>query len=227
MEPPREPAAGDDPERYCCFDEWAASNADRARRRGFGSKIGRALVEALDSTGELKDHTVLDLGCGTGDVALATLARGATAATGIDLGSGAIGHANQLAKERHVEDRASFSVGDAARVPLGPHDVVVLNRVVCCYPEIDALLANALPVARRVVALTMPPSTGFLGSVAKLEASIANRWYRLRDRTFRGFRVYIHDIGRIDARVRAAGFAPVLVGRRGFAWRLAVYERVG
>jgi magnesium-protoporphyrin O-methyltransferase len=220
-----DPAAGEDPDRYCCFDEWAVSTADRARHDGLGSKISRELVEALDAIGELAGHTVLDLGCGAGDVALATLRHGATTATGIDLGRGAIAQANELSRERHVDDRVRFTVGDASEALLDPHDVVVLNRVLCCYPKMDGLLANALPVARRIIAITAPPSRGVLGAAAKVEARIANVWYRLRDRKFRGFRVYIHDLGEVDARVRAAGFHPVVQGRRGFVWHLAVYER--
>lgn len=209
----------------CCFDEWAASNARRARRKEVVAPVSRAMVDALDQVG-LSGLSVMDLGCGTGDVGLATLSRGAATLTGVDLGPGAIDRARSLASERGLQERSSFSVGDAATTPLQPHDVVVLNRVYCCYPDIDALLINSLPAARRIYAFTSPRSQGLAGAIARVETRIANVWYRMRDRKFRGFRVWVHDVDAIDARVREAGFRPVLSGTRRFGWHLGVYERV-
>jgi magnesium-protoporphyrin O-methyltransferase len=207
----------------CCFDEWAVANARRARRKGVGAAITRDLLDALGP--ELRGRTVLDLGCGTGDLALAAIALGATHATGYDLGAIAIREAEALAAERHLEDRSRFVVGDGARVPLERQDVVVLNRVLCCYPEVDALLENSLPAADHVFAFTAPPSRGAIGLLARLETSIGNVWYRLRDAKFRGFRVYVHDLDAVDRRIRAAGFRPVVRARRRVRWHLAVYER--
>ena len=211
------------PER-CCFDDWAAGNARRARRKGIAAGITRDLLEALGPS-RLEDRTVLDLGCGTGDLALGALARGATRATGVDLGSGAIEQARALARERSVEDRSTFQVGDAAAVHLDRHDVVLLNRVLCCYPDVESLLNNSLSAASRVFAFTAPPSAGLSGFFARAETRLANVMFKIRDRKFRGFRVYVHDLGAVDRRVREAGFRPVVEGRRRLVWHLAVYER--
>jgi len=212
-----------EPER-CCFDDWAAGNAKRARRKEITAGVTRDLVKALGPS-RLEGNTVLDLGCGTGDLALATLARGATRATGVDLGRGAIEEARALARERSVEDRSTFEVGDAAKVQLREHDVVLLNRVLCCYPEVNALLDNSLQAARLVFAFTAPPSSGLAGIFARAETRLANIVFRIRDRKFSGFRAYVHDLEAVDRRVRQAGFHPTIVGRRRLIWHLAVYER--
>ncbi len=217
MEPEPEPEG-------CCFDEWAIANAKRARRKGVGAGITRDLLEALGSE-RLGGRTVLDLGCGTGDFALAALDRGATSATGVDLGPVAVREAETLATERQLRSRSRFVVGDAARVRLDRHDVVVLNRVLCCYPEVDALLENSLSVADHVFAFTAPPSGGPVGAYARAQAKIGNAWYRLRDTKFKGFRVFIHDLDAVDRRIRDAGFDRVVAARRRITWHLAVYER--
>jgi SAM-dependent methyltransferase len=211
-----------DPEP-CCFDGWAAGNAKRARRKGISAGITKDLLDALGSS--VGDRTVLDLGCGTGDLALGALARGATRATGVDLGTGAIEEARALARERRVEDRATFTVGDAAKVRLDPHDVVLLNRVLCCYPDVDALLSNSLSAATTVYAFTAPPSAGVAGTFARAETRLANVWFRIRGRKFRGFRVYVHDLETVDRRIRETGFVPIVEGRRRLVWHLAVYSR--
>jgi len=208
----------------CCFDEWALANRKRARTKEAAAPITRALLAALERTG-LENRTVLDVGCGTGDLALSTLNHGATRATGIDLGRGAIEGARELARERGLSDRASFSVGDGSTAPLDRHDVVALNRVVCCYPSADALLDNALPAAGRVFALTAPVDRGPMGTVNRVLIRTANVWYRLRERKFRGFRVFVHDLAALDRRVRDEGFDRVIAERVRATWHLAVYAR--
>ena len=75
-------ASGMEPEpEPCCFDGWAAGNAKRARRKGISAGITKDLLDALGSS--VGDRSVLDLGCGTGDLALGALARGRHASDGL------------------------------------------------------------------------------------------------------------------------------------------------
>jgi magnesium-protoporphyrin O-methyltransferase len=215
-----EPASGEP----CCFDDWTDHWASRARKKRLVAAISRHLLDAVEEAG-LDDRTVLDLGCGVGDVAIEAVRRGAASARGYDLSATSIAAARALATERGVGDRTTFEVGDGARVELAPADVVVLNRVFCCYPDVDALLERSLAAAGAVYAFTIPRSTGLAGRIARLQTRLGNAWYRLRAAKFRGFRVFVHDVGVIDARVRAAGFRPVRREHRRLAWDLAVYAR--
>jgi SAM-dependent methyltransferase len=219
--------AVDEPEErpeHCCFDEWAVHSRERARKRGVGAPITARILDALRSAG-IDGKTVLDVGCGTGDLALATLERGAERASGIDLAPGAIEQARGLAAERGLADRAAFSVGDGAIAPLDPHDVVALNRVLCCYPTVDALLANSLGAARDVYAYTAPVHTGAIGLFNRISVSISNAWFRIRDRKFRGFRAFVHDLDAVDRTIADAGFRRVHGSRERLVWKLAVFTR--
>ncbi|HEX6844001.1 MAG TPA: class I SAM-dependent methyltransferase [Actinomycetota bacterium] len=207
----------------CCFDEWATHAARRARTHEVGSRITATLVDALADAG-LSDRTLLDVGCGGGDLALAALARGATHATGFDLGPGAIAEARRLAAERGLASRASFEVGDGAELALPGADVVSLNRVLCCYPRVDALLENTLGATGLVYGFTAPIDRGLRGVLNRVLNTLGNGWYALRPAKFRGFRGFVHDLGAVDLRVRAAGFEPVRRERHGL-WDLAVYAR--
>ena len=208
----------------CCFDEWAASNAKRARKQETTAAITAALLNALDEAG-LEGRTVLDVGCGTGDLALAAIGRGASSATGFDLGGGAIANARALAQERGLSERATFQVGDGSKVALPRSDVVVLNRVVCCYPSADALLTNTLGAAGSVFGLTAPIDRGLMGGWNRVLGWFGNGWYALRAKKFRGFRVFIHDLSAIDARIVGAGFRPLAREHSRFVWELRVYVR--
>jgi SAM-dependent methyltransferase len=217
----------------CCFDEWASHNAKRARKRGTAAPITRHLLAALDRErlqgqglqGQgLRGKTLLDVGCGTGDLALAALARGAASADGIDLGAGAIADARALAEERGLADRAAFSVGNGAIEPLARHDVVALNRVLCCYPSVDQLLANSLGAAGDVYAYTAPIHTGLVGVFNRISIGVGNAWYRLRDRKFQGFRAFVHDLDAVDRTIAEAGFRKAH-GAHHRMWQLATFTR--
>ena len=168
---------------------------------------------------------MLDVGCGTGDLALATLAHGARSVSGFDLGAGAIANARALADERGLAERAAFEVGDGSQAALPKSDVVVLNRVVCCYPSAEALLANTLGAAGSVFALTAPIDRGLMGLYNRIFFWLGNGWYALRAKKFRGFRVFVHDLAAIEARIVAAGFLPRARQHRRLVWDLRVYER--
>ena len=208
----------------CCSDEWAASNSKRARKRETAAAITGVLLSALEETG-LEGRSVLDVGCGTGDLALATLGHGARSVSGLDLGAGAIANARALADERGLGERAAFEVGDGSQAALPNSDVVVLNRVVCCYPSAEALLANTLGAAGSVFALTAPIDRGLMGLYNRIFFWLGNGWYALRAKKFRGFRVFVHDLAAIEARIVAAGFLPQVRQHRRLVWDLRVYER--
>lgn len=207
----------------CCFDEWASHNAAKARKRGTAADITRSLLAALESQG-LRGRTVLDLGCGTGDLALGVLDRGAASADGIDLGQGAIEQAKLLTEERGLSDRATFAVGNGAVDPLPRRDVVALNRVLCCYPSVDQLLANSLGAAGDLYAYTAPIHTGLMGRFNRISIGIGNVWYRIRDRKFQGFRAFVHDLDAVDRAIAGAGFRKAYGAHRR-VWQLAVFTR--
>lgn len=223
--PSVEPTGEQEP-RDCCFDDWVGHWSAQAQKRATVAGVTAPLLEALTEAG-LEGRTLLDVGCGIGDLAIEAIGRGAARATGVELSRKAIEEGTRLAQERGVADRMTFVPGDGSKVFLPPADVVVLNRVYCCYPDIDALVENSLGAAGSVYAFTTPPSNGLAGAFARFQTVWANAWYRLRDKKFGGFRVFVHDVAKIDSRVRAAGFHPLRSERRRFVWHLAVYTRSG
>jgi SAM-dependent methyltransferase len=216
MTQPTEPAE-------CCFDAWALQDARRARGRETSARITGTLVATLDEVG-LRGRTLLDVGCGSGDLALAAIARGADGAMGFDLGPGAIRAARSLAADRGLSGRVRFTVGDAADLTLPRSDVVTLNRVLCCYAHVDRLLGNTLAAAGSIYAFTAPYDRGARGLWNRISIWFENGWYRLRAKRFGGFRAFVHDLDAVDARIRAEGFEPLRRERHG-AWDLAVYSR--
>ena len=173
---------------------------------------------SLDPTGK----TVLELGCGRGGLLLELVQAGAARATGVDLSPAGIDAALDRFAQDQLSDRVHLSVGDAAHVPLEPHDWVILDRVMCCYPDIEGLLANTLPAARHLYAFTVPTSRGWRGVAARLEEGFENAWNTLRGQSCPG---YVHNLDRIEQRLVTAGFRLRHRDRQRL-WHIAVYERL-
>jgi SAM-dependent methyltransferase len=182
--------------------------------------VSRHLLGELDDVAEVHP-TVLELGCGSGALTVDLLTRGATRATGVDLSPASIDAARGRASDAGVGARATFEVGDAARIRLEPHDWVVLDRVICCYPDVEQLLAGSIAAAGRRYAFTVPVSDGWRGAAKRAWLRLEAATSRWRGRPCPG---YVHDVRRIEAALAAAGFVPLRRARTGW-WDVAVFER--
>jgi magnesium-protoporphyrin O-methyltransferase len=172
---------------------------------------------ALDPAGK----TVLELGCGRGGLLLRLVQAGAARASGMDLSPASIDAARKRFDQAQLSEGADLSVGDAARVPLEPHDWVILDRVMCCYADVERLLANTLPAARQIYAFTVPTSRGWRGVVARLDEWFENSWNTLRGRPCPG---YVHSLDLIEERLARTGFRLRRHDRHRL-WHIAIYER--
>jgi SAM-dependent methyltransferase len=202
-----------------CFDGCACSSAARSRRRG-PVGVSRLLIEGLTGAG-IERASVLDVGCGVGGLSRELLTKGAARATGIDLSPKSIAEATRLAAEAGLAERATSSVGDGATATLTRHDAVVLDKVMCCYPDVNGLLANTIPAAGRIYAFSAPCSKGIRGAVAKVGIALFNVTRRF---TRSGFRVFVHDLSKVEAALAQSGFEQNMVAHKTM-WHAAVYVR--
>ena len=182
--------------------------------------ISQRLLEALLAR-RPTTHSVLELGCGRGGLLLELATNGAARVTGVDLSPAAARHSERVFDAAGVAERARFHVGDAARMALDRHDWVVLDRVICCYADVDMLLSNTIPAAAALYAFTVPTSRGWRGRLARFERHVEMAWNRLRGQPLRSF---VHDLDVIERRLTDAGFRLTHTDRHRL-WYLAIFER--
>jgi SAM-dependent methyltransferase len=180
--------------------------------------VTRALLELMGDPG---GRSVLELGSGRGGLMVELLRSGASTVAGLDLSGASVAAARERLAAEGLADRAVVEVGDGATCPLPPRDWVVLDRVICCYPDAAGLVANSMPAARSLYVFSVPESRGWAGLVARLSRALDNGWNRFRGRSCATF---VHDIRDIDRMLAAGDFRLSRATRRGL-WRVAVYER--
>ena len=201
------------------FDEkLARRDARRYRRKGLDT-AARAIVGFVADEG-VEDQRVLEVGGGVGALQLELLAAGAATTENVELSPGYEAAARELARERGVDDRVERRLGDfvASASEVGDADVVLLHRVVCCYPDLEALLGAAADHARRRLVLTYPPHNPASRGVV----SLLNLVQRLRRHEFR---VFVWPRKEIERVAESRGLARVREGRASTLWRWAAFER--
>jgi phospholipid N-methyltransferase len=201
------------------FNERTARwDVRRFQRRGLPGRA-RRLLTAIEGATRLPDSTALEIGAGAGGLTISMLQRSLASAETVDASPAFARAATGLAREYGVEDRMHVVIGDFAADPALAQaaDVVVLDRVICCYPGLEQLLRPAAARARRVVALTYP-RPGWLTSRIIATLNTGQALFRRR------FRMHYHPPRRVHAILREEGFAPAIAGHAGI-WEIAVATR--
>lgn len=200
------------------FDQQdARQRLARYRRRG-PEGTTRLLIEALRAAG-VRDATVLDVGGGVGVVHHELLRAGAARAIDVDASSAYLAVARDESERQGHAGRVQYVHGDfvALAPDIASADIVALDRVVCCYPDMPALVGAAAARAGRILGLVYPRDVWWVRlGIRAINAGLALQ------RT--AFRVFCHPTAAVEAEVRRAGLTRRLHKASG-PWQVVLYER--
>jgi magnesium-protoporphyrin O-methyltransferase len=177
---------------------FARHLTSRYHRRGLDKTAAR-MAEFVTSHGII-GATILEIGGGIGDIQLELLRRGARSATNLELVDAYDTDANNLVRAAGMSDRIARRRVDIAATPdaVQPADVVILHRVVCCYPDYERLLSAAADHARHLLVFSHPPRN-----------PVSRAWMAAQNLTFRllgkSFRTYLHPPAAMVAAAERSG----------------------
>jgi magnesium-protoporphyrin O-methyltransferase len=196
---------------------FARRAATRYRKKGLGT-AARRMVDLLADHG-VAGATVLEIGGGVGELQIELLRRGAASATNLELSPGYEAEAARLLEESGLTGRVTRRLADLVTDPdaAEPADVVVLHRVVCCYPDHSRLLGAAADHARRLLAFSHPPRN----VVSRSFLATQNAVLRLSGREFRAF---AHPPAAMRAALAEHGMQ-VSAEREAPVWQVVVVSR--
>jgi hypothetical protein len=206
------------PESYGAF--FTRKGAQRAlrryRRRGLDPLSSR--IASVVREHGIRGGTLLEVGGGIGALEVELLVGGAERATNVELSPEYEDAAGELAREHGVEDRLDRRIGDFVQNGhIDGADAVVMNRVVCCYPDYEALVGAAAARTRRLLVFTFPRQR----RLVRAAFSLMNLWLRL---TRNDFRAFVHPVHAMLEVAQRRGLTPI-AEHRGAFWQLAALER--
>lgn len=221
-------------------DAYVAKELESRREEGPGKtalRLADAVASVRSGPDGLEGASALDIGAGFGDVLGLLFSRGLEKGVHVEASAAYSRAARELAREGEYVDRVQFVVGDFVDVASGAAggdgareeaadrtirgaaaDVVTLDRVICCYPDMPALLDAAGGRTRDVLALSAPRSRWPVRLVIRLQ----NLGRRLKGDPFRTF---VHAWPDMDRRLQTNGLERVRDGGT-LIWRIGVYRRV-
>lgn len=203
--------------RWVFSEQMAARDARRYRRKGLDGTSQR-IVDLVKAQG-VEGRTVLEVGGGVGAIQIELLKAGAARAISVELTPTYEGVAGELLKEAGLTDRVERKVMDFAEsggeVP--DADVVIMNRVVCCYPDMPQLAGAAADHARQLLVISYPKFAWW----TRLGLGAANLmlWATRRE-----FHIFVHRPEDIVATSKRHGLKPTL-DARGFLWTVSALRR--
>lgn len=184
------------------------------RKRGLG-KRQKLVLEIL--RGQTESRSVLDIGCGIGGLGLSLLAQGAAHSVFVDVSKDYLRAARELAREGGADGHADFIEADFMQTDLSPADIVVLDRVVCCYPDAPALLHKAAAHSQTHLIFSYPRPAWWMNVTGYL-LNLGMRVWR------KEYRFYVHEEEELLDAGKKNGHTLQEVHNVG-VWRVAAFRR--
>lgn len=190
------------------------------RYRQHGPAKETAKLRDLLVGADVRGASLLDVGGGVGALQHELVKAGVASVVDVDASYGYLDAARDEASRGRYAERARFlhaNFVDAAK-NIPEADVVTLDKVICCYGDMPALVAASAQKAKRLCGFVVPKDN--LVNRALRRLINAFEWM-----TRNPFRSYTHAIAAIDAVLRERGLRRTAQDST-VAWRVFVYARV-
>ncbi|UCG03809.1 MAG: class I SAM-dependent methyltransferase [Candidatus Heimdallarchaeota archaeon] len=183
------------------------------------NKSTRFLINYLVSKG-IEDKTLLDIGGGVGAIQHELIKNGLASVVSVEASKAYSEASKDEAKHQGHADKINYFHGDF--VDLSPEipmtDVVTLDRVICCYVNMEKLVNSSLNHARDYYAVIYPHDKWWM----KLGITVGNFLQWLKRSKYRGF---IHSKKEFHRVVEAHNFKRCFFQKTMF-WRIEIFQRM-
>jgi hypothetical protein len=203
----------------CHFDQKKATEELQTYRNEGPIKTTQILIDALIAEG-ISEMTLLDIGGGVGAIQHELLKLGVSSCINVEASQAYIEATKEEAKRQGNSDRVNHLHGNfvdlAADLP--QCDIVTLDRVICCYHDMEGLVEKSSALTRRVYGVVYPRETW----LTRIAGAFENLEYRLKRSPFRFF---VHPPEVVEKILHKEGFERRFYQETGM-WQIVVYGRV-
>jgi 16S rRNA G966 N2-methylase RsmD len=203
--------------RWVFSERIAEKDARRYRRKGL-DVTSRRIVDFLKKQG-VDGRTVLEVGGGIGAIQLELLKAGAARAVSVELTPTYEQVATRLVEEAGLSQRVERKVMDFAQAAaeVEAADLVIMNRVICCYGDMPRLAGAAADHTRQLLVMSYPKRAWW--TVIGLAIANFMLWATRRE-----FHIFLHPPSQILATSERHGLKPEL-DQRGLLWTVSALRR--
>ncbi len=200
------------------FDRKLADKYLKQYREKGPPATTRLLLDGLKVEG-VQGLTLLDIGGGVGTIPNELLRAGISEASHVDASAAFIAAAEEEATLQNHADHIRFYHGDFVNIApeLPPADIVTLDRVICCYHDMDSLVGLSSARARKWYGVVYPRDTWWV----KMGLALGNLFYRLQRNPFRS---YVHSTQEVEAKAQGNGLKRHSYHQT-FLWQVVIYAR--
>lgn len=167
-------------EDYENTDNRTILSIDPGAAFGTGTHATTSLCLELLQDYVKSDTKMLDIGCGSGILALASVLLGAESAEGVDIDAQSVKTAKENSEINNIADKTEFKVGDLTDVVSGKYSVVCANIVadviIRLLPQVsDFMEENAVLIVSGIIDIR---KDDVLSSVAENGFKVVNERYK-------------------------------------------------
>ncbi|MHA2296776.1 MAG: methyltransferase domain-containing protein [Candidatus Hodarchaeales archaeon] len=183
------------------------------------SKTTSILIDSLKTEG-IEGMTLLDIGGGVGTIQHELLKDGITNVINVEASSAYIEATKEEAERQGHADKISYHQGDFIDTAsdISMTDVVTLDRVICCYHDMEKLVGSSIVLAKKFYGLVYPRDKWWV----KIGHAVMNTFLRLKSSDFR---IYIHSQKDVHAVLQSNDFEQSFYWKNWY-WQIEVFKKV-
>jgi magnesium-protoporphyrin O-methyltransferase len=199
------------------FSRFSKRYAKQFKKKGL-EKVQMLLLEGVRLE-PVQSKRVLDIGCGVGALHLTLLQEGAATAVGVDAAEGMVEKAKEFARGLGFAETTRHVHGDFVEqaASIDEADITLMDKVVCCYGDLETLISISTAKTKRILALTHPADNVLVRLFFKVHIAIL-KFFKAK------FHPFWHDWESMDRMIRSLGFQPAYQ-KATFLWQARVYRR--
>lgn len=200
------------------FDDKTARRELRRYDRKGPEKSTRLLLDALRDK-DMQHKTLIDIGGGIGAISFELLEHGISESHHVDTSKAYLSVMQSETQKRDLDEKVSHQYGDFTELAFDtePADIVTLDKVICCYPDMEKLVDCSAGKAKQFYGVAYPRDL----PGANFAVSVVNLWFKIRRIDFR---TYFHPPSKIDKRIVSNGFRKIYRDNT-ILWEVVLYER--
>ena len=200
------------------FDKKSAKRDLKRYLKKGPSTTTKILLNEVNKIG-VQGMTFLDIGGGIGAIQYALIKWGALNGVSIEASSAYIDSIKEETGKNNLTEKVVFKHGDFTTIAsdLNSSDIVTLDKVICCYDDMNRLVDLSSKLARKIYAVVYPRDNWW----TKLFLPIINFYPKIKGSSFR---LFIHPTNKVEDIIIKNGLKRIYNTTRLF-WQVAVFIR--